>query len=477
MITAQSPWLAQLNLNRQIVPHAGKTRTDITIVGAGISGVVTAYYILTRTKHNVILVEADRVAHGATGHNAGFLATDFERSFSDIVKEYGIGLAGQGLHDVESAWGLLETIVNDCNLTTPLHLMTRYEGYTTYEQVLHALEYRRLRATAGLASEPLLIAAETTFIDQLPHGYEAAYNLVPQAEILELLEIADTHYIAASPGRGGVMNSALFVEELLNYIRQAFPGRLQVFEQSPIRRLIFKADYALAESSHGLIISDTIVLCTNGFEKFSIVNHNGPKIDRKFHHMVEGVIGYMAGYFEPREGSPALLSYYENHRPVVENPFRADSYFYLSRRPYEHQGGTKNLICVGGPEMQIEDTTSYVRHEHPYPETAKAETEQFLAKSYGQTHPGLEAAFFWHGLMGYTPTGIRLIGPESCQPRLLYNLGCNGIGIMPSIFGAKKISSYLRGEVKAKSIFDPSDTRCVLPPWYLKKHSQWRPTV
>ena len=38
---------------------------------------------------------------------------------------------------------------------------------------------------------------------------------------------------------------------------------------------------------------------------------------------------------------------------------------------------------------------------------------------------------------------------------LLYNLGCNGVGFMPSIFGGHRIARMLAGDVMAPSIFDP----------------------
>jgi glycine/D-amino acid oxidase-like deaminating enzyme len=59
--------------------------------------------------------------------------------------------------------------------------------------------------------------------------------------------------------------------------------------------------------------------------------------------------------------------------------------------------------------------------------------------------------------LGYTTSGIRLIGKEPNNPRLLYNVGCNGIGIMPSIYGAKRISQILNGIDLPVSIFDPKE--------------------
>ena len=66
-----------------------------------------------------------------------------------------------------------------------------------------------------------------------------------------------------------------------------------------------------------------------------------------------------------------------------------------------------------------------------------------------------QRAFAWHGLMGYTRTGVRCIGTEPRNPALLYNLGCNGVGILPSIHGAKRIAQILAGKKLPASIFDP----------------------
>jgi glycine/D-amino acid oxidase-like deaminating enzyme len=57
--------------------------------------------------------------------------------------------------------------------------------------------------------------------------------------------------------------------------------------------------------------------------------------------------------------------------------------------------------------------------------------------------------------MGYNDSGIRVIGPHPRHPRLLYNLGCNGVGFLPSIFGGHRVSEALAGEPLAPSIFDP----------------------
>ena len=69
--------------------------------------------------------------------------------------------------------------------------------------------------------------------------------------------------------------------------------------------------------------------------------------------------------------------------------------------------------------------------------------------------PGLPYDFHWHGLMGYNDSGIRVIGAHPRRPRLLYNLGCNGVGFLPSIHGGQRVSRLLAGERLPPSVFDP----------------------
>ena len=58
-------------------------------MGAGISGVATLYYLLTSTQKSVVLFEKNRVASGATGHNAGLAIAHIEKPASELVHMLG----------------------------------------------------------------------------------------------------------------------------------------------------------------------------------------------------------------------------------------------------------------------------------------------------------------------------------------------------------------------------------------------------
>ena len=57
--------------------------------------------------------------------------------------------------------------------------------------------------------------------------------------------------------------------------------------------------------------------------------------------------------------------------------------------------------------------------------------------------------------MGYNDSGIRVVGTHPRHPRLLYNLGCNGVGFLPSIYGGQRIARLLADDHLPPSIFDP----------------------
>lgn len=462
MISNRSPWIAQLNRTRPTTPLGDHAGADVAIVGGGIAGAVTAYFTLKDTLDTVVLLEADKVAHGATGHNAGQIVAYFERPFETIVKEFGLEMANEGQRAIESAWGLLDEIVADAGLKAPVYRFTGYAGCAALEQLVEHLEENRDRVAGGLMGDTILVAEESGWQEQLPLAYRDLYSVVPQSDILGLLETEDPRYFASVASQKGCMNSALFTEELVGYLLATYPGRFSLYEESPVSKVTLEADRATLAVREHAVACRRVVLCTNGFEQFHIENGSGSDIDTKFHHLVQGRIGYMAGYLEAMNAAPTALSYFPKDQPASGDP-TGEAYFYLTRRPHgEDVGEAKNLVCAGGPEQVLPNQALYSR-EDVCREDITRSLDEFLRATYRHyPDPGTEYAFCWHGLMGYTPGGLRRIGVEPCNPVLLYNLGCNGVGILPSIYGGKRIARILAGETLERSIFDPVDQRCML---------------
>ncbi len=442
-----SPWLAQLQGER---PHFRLERDaacDIAIVGAGIAGISTAYYLLKMTSANVVLVDAGRIAHGATGRNAGQTVSYFERPFSDIARGFGLEMAAQGQFAVESAWGLIEDILRECQLHTPFYRCKGFAGFSTTQQILVQLEEKALRAKAGLIDPPLLVHTSSPVLRDIPEALATYVLQVPHSTILRALQTDNPLFIAAEASPKGCMNSALFCEELAGWMTTRYGDRLRIAEHLPVERILLGDGKAMLKTTGPSINARRVVLCTNGFENFSIENTAGPEIDTAFHMTVRGLIGYMAGYFDEPDQPALAVSYHRNM------DFH-DAYHYLTRRPYERDKARHSLVCIGGPERKLPDRAIYDAST-PFPANIEEELDRELRTTYRDFAPKATRAFLWQGLMGYTPNNVRRVGFEPHNAALLYNLGCNGVGILPSIYGGKRIAQLLAGMQLPPSIFDP----------------------
>lgn len=452
----RSPWLHQLILTREINTLKTDIETDVVIVGAGIAGVSTAFFTLQNSDKKVVLVESDRVAHGASGHNGGQAVSYFERELHELVGVFGLQQAVEGQRVIEEdSWKLLDEMYTAAALDIP---MSRFEGFTgivEFHHVLEALENNRYRKEGKINPEKLLISDQAPFLDKIDVKYNGLYEIIPQSELLGFLETENKNFTAAFSSQKGCFNSALLCNEIVTFLLKKYPDRFQLFEKTEVKKLIFKEDHALLDATTGTIKCDKTVLCTNGFESVTIIDKNGLEIDRKFHAEIQGYVGYMSAYFEEMNKPPTAIGYIENNEKELSHDDL--QYFYVTRRPYEFGKDKKlNMISVGGPGHFIDHHRLYDRFR-PYPQEKVEEIDAFVKRNYEyDTSSNIEYQFTWHGLMGYTKNRVRLIGFDTATDKLLYNLGCNGVGLLPSIYGGWKVAELLKGTKFPPAMFDPT---------------------
>ncbi len=446
----ESPWLHELDKERPIETLRKDQKTDVVIVGAGIAGIATAFFTLKYTKHKVILVEAGKLAHGATGHNAGQVVSYFERGFANLADEFDLDLARDAQESIEDAWDLIDEIVVDTKLDIFFSKFIGHAGLSSKEQVLEELRNNVYRQKTGLEVHELKVVRDIPFAKQISDEYEGLFDFVDQEYVKNILETDKDLFIALTSSKKGCLNSALFCEKVLMYLYQTYPDRCKLFEHSPIQKIVLHKDKVILATQKNTIEGDFVVLCTNGFENMTILSETGLDSNTKFHHHVYGKVGYMAGYLKDQAEEPIAISYYTDPLAGAEN-----SYFYLTRRHYSIEDGVmKDLIAIGGPDADLIEKAEY-SGTGSYPKNEREMIADFVRDVYKQDITAEhQFRFKWHGLMGYTKSGVRMIGPDPQNPKLMYNLGCNGVGILPSVFGGRKISRHLAGESQEPSIFD-----------------------
>jgi len=229
-----------------------------------------------------------------------------------------------------------------------------------------------------------------------------------------------------------------------------FADRFTFADHTAVQHVILESGVATVIAGGHTLTAAHVVMCTNGFVDHIVENRVGDDITPEMHHRVAGDVGYMVGFVEDEVQEPAAFSYIRNE--VIGGP---TPYVYVTARPHEGADRRGTLVCIGGPEQELDDTTVY-GPSWEFPRGVIDEVDREILPIVHPSRPsGLEYDYAWHGLMAYTDSRVRLIGHEPKNPVLLYNLGCNGVGFLPSIHGGFRIARLLRGEDLEPSIFDP----------------------
>ena len=83
----ESRWLKDVPLKAKYAPLKNDTVTDVAIVGGGIAGLLTAYY-LNEAGKQVAVLEKNSVASGETAYTTAFLTMVFDYYLYELVRKY-----------------------------------------------------------------------------------------------------------------------------------------------------------------------------------------------------------------------------------------------------------------------------------------------------------------------------------------------------------------------------------------------------
>lgn len=444
-----SPWL---EFERPTWSSLDKNiQSDIAIVGGGIAGISTLYFLLRNTDRKIILLEKDRIARGATGHNAAFVINYLEKLTQDVIAEFGIEKTRQGFLELDRGWNLFFEILDEIGKRDEfIPLENGILGYTSLKTLYRAIDEEIADERIGRGAWRYLVAQEALLNRELPTAYNKYVSIVSQTEVLSHLDVIDNGYIAAALPYGtyvkkGRMSSAKLCFNVIEYLQKQYSDRFSIFEQTPISEINIDESLVTLMSGKFKIMINDVILCTNGYTNFQIIDNAQKKNVTKLKESITGLIGYMTAYFDDNKKS-ITEALFDDRKLYDGVP-----YFYLHRA----QSSTKpdkSLVVVGGPERELKHGEIYNSTE-VYPEKVQTVYEGFLKNTYGNSPTDFD--YQWHGLMGYTANGIRWVGRDLQYSHLLYNLGCNGIGLLASIAGGEKISKIINGKKLKPSFTDP----------------------
>lgn len=128
--SAEHPFGESVSYWQKTVPHTAyaselPTTCDVVVVGGGVLGAVTAYW-LARSGAAVALLEQSAPAYGATGRNGGFVTVSMAEAYTDAITRLSHETAHAVLHLTLDNRALLRRVLAeeeiDCDYREPGHL-------------------------------------------------------------------------------------------------------------------------------------------------------------------------------------------------------------------------------------------------------------------------------------------------------------------------------------------------------------------
>ena len=149
-----------------------ETHRDVIVIGAGMAGLLIAYYLKEQGK-NVLVLEAERIASGQTERTTAKITSQHGLKYSELIKQVGVKKAGLYARANEAAIREYEMLIKSQGIECQFQRVPAY---------LYSLqETSRLREEAEVASS-LGIDAFFTKETELPFAVAGAVCFQGQAQ-------------------------------------------------------------------------------------------------------------------------------------------------------------------------------------------------------------------------------------------------------------------------------------------------------
>jgi glycine/D-amino acid oxidase-like deaminating enzyme/nitrite reductase/ring-hydroxylating ferredoxin subunit len=152
----------------------GKVQADVTVIGAGITGIMAAY-LLSREGKKVVLAEAGKVLSGTTGYTTAKISVQHGLLYDELLKHHGKEKAALYYQANDEALKFLEKLAGEMKMECDFSKQPSYV-YTETEEGARKLEKE------AEAYNKLNIPGELTTETDLPFQVKSALKIKDQAQ-------------------------------------------------------------------------------------------------------------------------------------------------------------------------------------------------------------------------------------------------------------------------------------------------------
>jgi glycine/D-amino acid oxidase-like deaminating enzyme len=360
------------------------SRVDVAVIGGGLVGIATAYYLKGMGCQHVAVLEKNFVGHGASGRNAGFLLSGMAEPYSRLV----VGM-GQ-----ESARMLTRATIENHDLIARAIADNKidcdYRRSGSYHLAVSEIEANELKDSVELLRRD---------------GFEGEY--------IESNQLRDR--IGFGSYSGAFFNSIDGNLDPFAYVNGLAAG-LDVIEQFDVKQIGRGSGGVEISDGRRSVLAEMAILATNAYS---------PLIDTNFEKWIFPVRGQMLAVSSNCGNSLSDKTYYAN--------FGYD-YFRQALDGTIVMGGLRNRFV--NTEVGFEDSTT---------SELQGGLENYIAHNLNVEKFAVNAR--WSGVMGNTIDGLPLVGPLPHNSAVIAAVGYNGHGFGLGMIVARDLArAVVRGE-------------------------------
>lgn len=354
-MATRSPW-----------QHPARLDAEVAVVGGGVIGVATAWAIQRlQPGTRVVVLEAQRLAFGASGRNAGFLLLGTHGDYASAVAAHGRDRARRLWQFTADAYTLAADLAERADI-----------GFSPSGSVLAAgskAEAERLRASSDLLSDD-----------------GGASDWMAGADAGERFGVSGFEG-ALFVRQGGVIDPVRLVHAL------ARESDARIVEGWRCQRIERDGDRVRLSSEHGQVVADRVLVATNAW--------------------LPEILPETARHVRPVRAQMLMTAPVPS---VLTTPVYSHSgYFYVRQR-------ADGRILLGGARHLHRDTeVGVVDATTP---ALQADLEAYLAR-HVPAAAGASIERRWSGPMGFSPDGLPCLGEVTGVPGAWWAGGFTGHGM------------------------------------------------